>query len=85
MRRLAVALQSLHGFCAGRHLSAEIVRVLVDGEDRAEVEEETQTPCDRTDQKNGGLQTKRICDDAGNDRSRNRAEVLDEIFHCLRR
>ncbi len=32
--------KTLHGFCAGRHLIAQFVRVFVDGEDRAEVEEE---------------------------------------------
>ena len=31
----------LHGFGAGCHLFAEVVRIFVDGEDRAEVEDET--------------------------------------------
>ena len=48
-------VHGLHGFCAGRHLSTEIVCVLVNGEDRAEVEEEAQTPCNRADQQDGGL------------------------------
>lgn len=37
-------LKALHGFCAVCHLIAEIVRIFVDGEDRAEIEEEAQTP-----------------------------------------
>jgi hypothetical protein len=54
-RRELRAEQSLHSFRAVCHLIAEVMRVFVDGEDRAEIEEEAQSPGHSTDEHDGSL------------------------------
>ena len=76
---------TLHAFCAFRHLVAEVMRVFINCEKRAEIEDEAQAPCRATDQNDGGLQVEGVGDDAGEDGGKSRARVLDEIFNRLRR
>ena len=60
------------------------MRVLVDGEDRTEIEEETQAPRHSADQQDCGFQVIHICDETGDDRREGRTRVLNEIFRGLR-
>jgi len=75
-----------HCFCALCHLRPQIVCIFVNKSERAEIEEETKKPGNNTDYKD----RKRfiVCvkyQPAGQCGSRNRAAVLDEVFHSLRR
>ena len=78
-------VHGLHGFCAGRHLSTEIVCVLVNGEDRAKVEEEAQKPCHRADEQNGSFDVVHVCNNACDDGSGCCTKVFKKVFHSLRR
>ena len=59
------------------------MRVFIDREDRTEIENEAQAPGDRTNEQDSGLQIESISNDASNKRRRDRARVLDEVFHRL--
>lgn len=63
----------------------EVFRILVDCEDRAEIEEEAQAPCHCADEQDGGLEVNRVRDETGEDGRECRARVLDEVFGGLRR
>jgi len=59
--------------------------ILVNREERAEVEDEAQSPGDGGNDQDGGLEAVGVGDDAGENGSEGRARVLDEIFRGLRR
>lgn len=78
-------MQGSHGFRAFRHLMTEVFRILVDCEDRAEIEEEAQAPCHCADEQDGGFEVDCVRDETGEDGRECRARVLDEVFGGLRR
>ena len=59
--------------------------ILVNREERAEVEDEAQSPGDGGNDQDGGLEAVGVGDDAGENGSEGRARVLDKVFHRLRR
>ena len=75
----------LHGLGPLRHLRSQIACILIDCEQRAQIEEKTQYPCGDADQKNRCFQVGRIRDDTCQEWRKRRACILDEIFNGLRR
>src|SRR5512144_808121 len=73
----------LHRSCAFRTLSPQMLCIVINCEECAEIKDKAQSPGYRTNQDNGSLQAQCIGDHTGDDGSERRAPVFNEVLRRL--